>query len=402
VLVSFLYPFPLRGADAPFLWVYYHQLSKLKPDQVCFILDHSYLQPLEYFEEKGRWEMQNEFVTKETHSKINQYGNHLLPQARLSEIYAETNHDLTFFRNYLSFPIPKLQALIYEKLKIISSITKIDAVMSWSNCPSLQYACDALGIRVIYNELGPLRSSNFLPTGCFDFSGVNGHTSAVTRFVRFVDQYKRGFIELSSREAILAKFADKLGTVKKITPRYEYGLALQVENDSNVIAYSNGFDNVKLINEIKKKSNSILIRKHPGSSIDYSVYGELDRSPTSIEFILNCKKIASVNSGTIMEALLFDKKVELFGDCPYKIIYMGEKFPEFSEKEFKKLVLNFLVFNYFMSFRFLFDMDYISFRLLDPDEWQVNLFHKFIWNELAKGNFLKNCLKEYGKIFLNS
>ena len=34
MFISFLYPFPIRNVEAPYLWVYYKQLTELDPKSV--------------------------------------------------------------------------------------------------------------------------------------------------------------------------------------------------------------------------------------------------------------------------------------------------------------------------------------------------------------------------------
>ncbi len=372
MLISFLYPFSLRGFDAPYLWIYYHQIQKLGGDNLAFILDESYKKPLEYFIQTNRNELNSEYVNQNINSTINNYKYYILPSKELQQIYSESD-DLAFFKKYLTVVIPDLYSLIFDILQLALKDYKIDAVLSWSNCPSLQKACDDLSIKVIYNEIGPLRSPQFVSTGFFDFSGVNGCTSSERRFEDFLTEYREGAIKLYSTDAVLNKLA--LIEIKEEAELFDYGVALQVENDSNIVAYANEYNNVRLIDEIKNKANSTLIRKHPASNVDYTKFGVMDDSITSISFIKKCNKIASVNSGTIMEAILLGKSVEIYGDCPYKIINFGSRYKEFGSKEYHCLVVNFLALNYLIPFQLIFDIQYIGFRLSNPSESQIRACH---------------------------
>lgn len=202
MIVSFLYPFNLRGVDAPYLWVYYHQLAKFLPDEITFIGDESYLYELEYFRKNKRWEISNEFVTQKNFFAQNDFSYLCLDKTKLMGIYNKYEDDLVFFKEYLTSDIPELADIIKAAIKKLLQTTTVDAVISWSNCPSLQEVCNEYSIPVIYNEVGPLRSPVFLYSSFFDFNGVNGNTSVGNRFAKFISAFDSGNIELSSIETL--------------------------------------------------------------------------------------------------------------------------------------------------------------------------------------------------------
>ncbi|MFX9097312.1 hypothetical protein ABTN72_20125, partial [Acinetobacter baumannii] len=81
---------------------------------------------------------------------------------------------------------------------------------------------------------------------------------------------------------------------------YDVGIVLQVENDSNILAFSNSFDNQALLDYaegsfIGKK----IVRPHPGSHfrlIENPGY-EIDNNNLSIiDFLKKCRKILTINS----------------------------------------------------------------------------------------------------------
>lgn len=381
MIISFLYPFPLRSIEAPFLWVYYCQTNYLNASEVEFILDDTYLQGNRYFKEKMRWENNPMFGYAVSDEKSSKYVKHVLDANKLDIIYKSYSNDLEFFCKYLTEEIPKLSDILYEVLKKILQEKKIEAVLSWSNCPSLDRVCKELGLTIIYNELGPLRSPNFINTAFFDFSGVNGNTSSSLRFKNFVNDYKNDKIELYETSMILSKIALADNILHDdAKEEFEYGVVLQVENDSNVIAYANGFDNLKLIDYVENITDSFLVRKHPQGLRDYSNLKYIDDSSNSLDFMRKCKNIISVNSGTMMEAILLNKNVVILGDSPYNIINDNDKFPEFSKNEFSKLVINFLAFNYVIPLDIMFSIDYLRFRLQEFSEYKINLFHRNLFN----------------------
>lgn len=401
MIVSFLYPFNLRGVDAPHLWVYYHQLTKFMHNEIIFIGDKSYLYELEYFRSTNRWEVSNDFVTQKNFLEQKNFTFFCLEQVGLDNIYSQYETDLDFFREYLITKIPDLMDIIKDAISRILQNTNIDTVISWSNCPSLQYVCNELSIPVIYNEVGPLRPPVFLYSSFFDFSGVNGFTSSSSRFNQFILDFDSGKIELFQKDDLIKIFVKQeyLDLFNNVVyePSYDYGLALQVENDSNVIAYANGFNNQKLIAMYSDLSNNVLIRKHPASKVDYSMFGELDSSENSILFIKKCKNIATVNSGTALESLFLGRDVYIHGDSPFNILNENMHKNKYDHELFKLLALNFLLISYLVPFEYLYDKAYIKFRLANKSEVDLFNFHKVIWMKVSQYE-----LYQHSKYKLNS
>jgi hypothetical protein len=94
-------------------------------------------------------------------------------------------------------------------------------------------------------------------------------------------------------------------------PSFEIGLPLQVENDTNIIAFANGWTNDQLIEVASSLygSDKTLVRRHPGGLRNYpDIRAENDQSANSIEFIQRCARIATVNSSVGLESLLFDRQ----------------------------------------------------------------------------------------------
>ena len=401
MIVSLFYPFSLRGIDAPFLWVYYSQISSFKKDEIIFLIDESYLQSKAYFEENNRWEIKYGYHSDYIELKKNDFENHVLPQSCLNDIYNSFESDLIFFKAYLTEVIEPFEEVFLESLKKLLKSHKIDVVLSWSNCPSLQSACDKLGIKIVYNELGPLRPPVFRNTAFFDFKGVNGNTESGIRFEAFKKSIQGKEYLLMGYEEILTHFLKqeylhyakhpKSNSVSEI----DLGLILQVENDSNVIAYSNGFNNDKLISVSlsEKEGQRVVAREHPQGLKKYKDKVEIDVSPNSIAFINKCNKLKTVNSGAAFEAALLGKEVEILGDSPYKIL--NGIIPDSIEH---LVAINFLAFNYLVPFNHVFDKKYISFRLSNSDELTLYFYHVSLYRKDASDDFSELLIEANEKI----
>ena len=390
MIVSLFYPFNLRGKDAPFLWVYYSQISSFKKEEVTFLIDKSYLHPKTYFEENNRWEIKEGYWSESVELKKNDFNNYVFPQSKLDDIYNAFESDLIFFKTYLTDVIEPLETVFLETLKKMLESHKIDVVLSWSNCPSLQSACDKLGIKTAYNELGPLRPPVFKKTGFYDVKGVNGNTDSETRFNAFKREIHGKDHLLMSCEEILTHFLkqdylqyakySKSNSISEI----DLGLILQVENDSNVIAYSNGFNNDKLISiSLSEKENQrVVAREHPQGLKKYKEKIEIDISPNSLTFINKCKRLKTVNSGAALEAALLGKEVEILGDSPYKIL--NNLIPNSIEH---LVAINFLALNYLVPFDKVFDKEYIAFRMSNPHELTLYFYHVSLYSKEISNNF---------------
>ncbi len=177
------------------------------------------------------------------------------------------------------------------------------------------------------------------------------------------------------REELLAFITNETNYAQIVTEdtnEYDVGLPLQVEDDSNIIAFSNGLNNFELIRLTKKLfPGRILIRRHPGGYVDYndSRLGYVDKSVDSIQFIKKCRQIVTINSSTALEAALLGKKVTVFGEASFKMLSNLDDVREIRER------LNFLVFGYLIPYSLLFDKEYYHWRLSRPSETEIYLYH---------------------------
>lgn len=251
-----------------------------------------------------------------------------------------------------------------ELIKLLEQ-TKIKGIVLWSNCPSIKKIAQKYKIPVIHNEMGPLREPTYLPTCYFDFSGVNGETESASRFTKYTQSENESYNDLS-RLALVSLFSKVVKPIREFN-KYQVGLPLQVEDDSNIIAFSNGFDNSELINYAKNKTDSILVRKHPYGRVDYDdiITGSSELSPQ--EFISLCEYIITINSSVGLEAMLLGKPAELLGDSPFNFI--DQKNEDFIKQ------LRFGLLNYLVPFDFLFNEEYYDWRSTMPHENSIREKH---------------------------
>ncbi|MDA5534846.1 hypothetical protein HB976_07320 [Yersinia mollaretii] len=283
-----------------------------------------------------------------------------------------------------------LEIILNDIFNDLASKYEISAIVLWCNIPSVAYIAEQMKIKVIHNEMGPLRAPNYIGTCYFDFSGVNGNTEASKRFISFskekyfneVDQFERNYL----LNLLKIEGQEKDTTVEEI---YDIGVPLQVEDDSNIIAFSNGFSNLELITYCRSLSNNILIRKHPSGYINYSEITPNSEMLTPQDFIEKCRNIVTINSSVGLEAILYGKKTTILGDSPFKLL------SECADKENFGKFLDFIILNYLIPLEFLYNKNYYDWRLSNPSEKEIRNYHlnyylkksierKMLFNELRK------------------
>jgi hypothetical protein len=382
IFVSFLMPYPIRNKEAPYLWIFYKQLSLFKSDEIVFIGDAYYRKDPVLLKDRDEiTEASANYgeYNVPTIEHINQYTFCDVPSTSIFATLDRQNHSNTnqIFKSLLTQALPELVDFLDTNISELLKKYDIAGVLSWCNVPSLSLVALKYNIPIIHNELGALRSTNYLPMAYFDFSGVNGHTEAKTRFSDFKQEVAN--LPLLSMEALrdLVLNVDFPDSDKNTV---DVGVALQVEDDSNTLAYSNGFDALSLIRWVNKKysNQKIVLRQHPVAHFSYEKLGQMDESGSIFEFLSKCRTIVTINSSVALEALLFEKEVEILGDSPFRFIL------EINNPEEKRWALNFAVFAYMVPYDFLFDYDYYLWRVSKPSEADIFVKHLAFYQEKVK------------------
>ncbi|WP_440973086.1 GT99 family glycosyltransferase N-terminal domain-containing protein [Pseudomonas koreensis] len=375
MLTIFLPPFPFRGLEAPYLWVFYKYLHESK-EPLHFMMSPSYLRSAKHFADEKRWEVATASYSHLGYSSpsadvlARHHFSHFEDTIFTQLMESSGNNPILAFKRLLTERIPFLENAIETML---SGRETPEAIVSCLNCPSLEAVALAQGIPVIHIELGPLRAPNYRWTAYFDFTGVNGNTEAEKRFLQAESTFGE---KPTSIEQLREFFITCSYVFQPCSPDDSVGVPLQVEDDSNLIAYSNGYDNNSLIAFARFCENeNLLIRAHPSSQ--FTLRGEdtqIDHSGNSIEFLGKCREIITINSSVGLEGLLFERKVTALGDCSFAFINRAT-----SEQE-RVNRLAFYLFCYLVPFDAAFNPAYIRFRLNNPSELEI-----LQWNMNAYG-----------------
>jgi hypothetical protein len=371
MIAAFLLPFPLRGYPAPYLWVYYRLLSSFG-ERMLFIASEDYLRDPHRWQAQNRWELQmvnaerlQYRVPSPENMAAHEYG--FLGEAVFETLLAQSGgNPIAAFKRLLSEKVPCLDAAFAEILSTTPA-EGIEAILTWCNCPSLSAAAAARGIPVIHLEVGPLRWPQYRPTAYLDFSGVNGNTEAKRRYLAS-DFRPDGAYDIETLRRFFYLPADTAAA----ETQFKLGVALQVEDDSNVLAFGHGFDNQSLLvfAHLRRPDRDVLVRGHPGSLFALKAdWYTVDKSPDSVAFIRQCERMLTINSSVGLEAMLLQTPVEVLGDCAHRFI------AESADERERAARLAFYLFAYLVPMHLIYDSAYLRFRLGRPSEHEIVLRH---------------------------
>ena len=354
----YLNNYDIRPCKAQYLYWYLNMLEKF-PDAL-FVLNKDYLNP-----DPNRWEIRDK--KKANKNWVYKVPKNYVLLPKIEEMEDVKRRDFQNPASFLKLCVNQHITDLDEALDKIINENKIEAAFTCVNNKTLENVCFSYNIPVIHNEQGPLRPPFFHGTVYLDFSGVNGRTEFYSRFLNFQEME----VELYSKDELLRivtkpeqySYVSKLVKAK---PIYDCGVALQVDVDTNMIAYNNGWTSADLINKAMKEHGRVLIRNHPLASMQYASNtslgnGVIDKSANSLEFISKCKKIVTINSSVAFEAMLLGREVEILGDSPFAAI------PKMDE-ETKLVALNFAIFGYLIPDYLWGDKEYFKFRIFAKNE----------------------------------
>lgn len=371
MLAAFLPPYPFRAQAAPYLWCYYRLLCEWADESAFFITGRDYVRATGDWE--GRWECDQAVQSRLGYSlPVNimpeQHHYAWLDENRFDDWLNKLNgNPIEAFRRFLC----ERDAAFERELEALldAAPAELEAIVTICNSASLEAVCAARGIPVIHIELGPLRGPLYRETAYVDFRGVNGNTESAQRYSLCYDWQ----LSLTTRE-LLHFFLTHPETCQKLPAQttYEYGAVLQVEDDSNLVAYGNGMSNLALLAAVRQKvaADDLLVRAHPGSPFSLKAAQiNLDNSPNSLYFVALCRQILTINSSVGLEALLLDKPLTVWGENSYNFILEAHDDAE------RKRRLSFYLFGYLVPFSLQLKPAYLRFRLGQPEQHDIILCH---------------------------
>lgn len=370
MIAVFLPSFPFRGKTAPYLWVFYRLLQEIK-EPCLYLIGREYLTP------SGEWENRSELSEEgQAHfgyqlpvpETLQRHTYELLPDAPFKALMQQYSGDGNLaFKHFLTEPVPALGEFLSGAIDKYTH-SSIEAIITWCNCPTLEAIAAAKGIPVAHLELGPLRAPAFRPTGYLDFRGVNGNTEARSRFEseRSTFDWNIGWSELDA-------FFRTSVRVDEQRSEFACAIPLQVDDDSNLIAFGNGFDNKSVVQFAHDRYPSVpvLVRPHPAAKLKTALNppATADTSASITQFLSRASHVLTINSSVGLEAILQGIPTTILGDCSYGFVN------DANSPEEKTQRLAFYLLAYLVPFDLIFNPIYLRFRLAGPSTFEIINLH---------------------------
>lgn len=299
------------------------------------------------------------------------------------------------FQNLIEEKGSKLEAMMflikerYEPLeRLIESIIleiekeeKIEGILNWQvHFKSVRCVAQRHNIPIIVNEYGPLRFPVYRTTGCICKKDIHMSDEVKVRYRQFLEEQKNSKVPILSRRELLSLFLlpDQFDKIEYLHKKSDWEIGIVGTSPVSAVLYSKSFyDDLQLINDLRQvyRDRDILFRKHPGIGdpyqADYYYIKNYDKSVSSLEFVTDCKRIASVHSSVIFEAMLYGKPT--FSKCDlsqyaYKCEHNYEKkYALPVEEEF----LCFILFSYLVPYEIMLNEEYLRWRLTEPSESDI-------------------------------
>lgn len=374
----FLPPYPFRGVKAPYLWLFLKYLH-CSNEKILFITSPDYVEVINDETQHSRWEFDAASMASLGYSipdeqSLARHEYLYLDHALYETMLAQHHHDpIKSFTTFLTESIFELENELFSLLTK-EIIQRVDAFVSICNCPSLEKVARALNKEVIHLEIGPLRAPMYRNTAYLDFTGVNGNTEARARYESCQTE-----IDITCSMNDLHRYFLEAISLPSSSENQVAGIVLQVEDDSNIIAYSHNFTNISLISYVRQQHSleNILVRAHPGSlfRLRDDIFS-IDASANSLEFIQKCHSIYTINSSVGLEALLCEKKTNILGDCSYAFVAEEASGPN------RVNAMAFYLFAYLVPFELIFNLEYLRFRLDHPAELDIVRKHLQFYSKM--------------------
>ncbi|HHO0460457.1 hypothetical protein ACIAGK_24140 [Klebsiella quasipneumoniae subsp. similipneumoniae] len=374
----FLPPYPFRGVKAPYLWLFLKYLH-CSNEKILFITSPDYVEVINDETQHSRWEFDTASMASLGYSlpdeqSLARHEYLYLDHALYETMLAQHHHDpIKSFTTFLTESISELENELFSLLTK-EIIQRVDAFVSICNCPSLEKVARALNKEVIHLEIGPLRAPMYRNTAYLDFTGVNGNTEARARYESCQTE-----IDITCSMNDLHRYFLEAISLPSSSENQVAGIVLQVEDDSNIIAYSHDFTNISLISYVRQQHSleNILVRAHPGSlfRLRDDIFS-IDASANSLEFIQKCHSIYTINSSVGLEALLCEKKTNILGDCSYAFVAEEASGPN------RVNAMAFYLFAYLVPFELIFNLEYLRFRLDHPAELDIVRKHLQFYSKM--------------------
>lgn len=392
MIVPFL--FGIEKNPIHYLWIFYKYMEFALENDYPIIAEEAYFEKPSIYEAKKEYpflNIENNYNTvhefkKPTDDDMKKLKKYIITKEEKQKIISEYKTDMEAYKSLLVKENKKIEKLITKKIEEIEKKDgKIDAILTWTWYKSLEKVCKEKNIQLILLEQTTFRPNTYgIKLGYFQFYDKYNSYQVDADYIKFLQENNNIF----TRKELLAIFLSKenLQYINYLNnqPSYEFGINIGPDHDPLAEANCNirDTDVLKQITKISP-SKDISLRVHPAHS-NRNKYNDLynvDNSKSSLEWILNCRRIVSVGSNISFETMLLGRTAYILGDnFPY--LYGGiNSLKYIDEKVCDIKYLNYLIFCYYVPYDLMFNNEYIKWRLTNPE---LNEIYNYNQNYIMK------------------
>ena len=382
-------------------WIFY-RLFQIAKNNNCIIAQENHYQSIDekkrnYFHENSKL-MGYKLPKNEDLKEAKKYQ---ITNGETRKILSKYNSRYEAARTLIVKRDQDFEQILEDKINKIESLTrkKVEVIITWVGLKSLYEVAKKRKIKVIIMELSPIRKPNYNMTlGYFTFKDKYDLNGCKEEYQQFLKEYNLNKVPILNRKELFALClpTKKINLLKKIEEpeKYDLGFSPGIKQDFF-------FDNFKkesladTINKIKNNffEGKVSVRFHPFFQWNMDIKNwDIDQSSTSLEWILQCRRIVTSVSNVGFEAMLAGKTAYVLSDyMPYSFITINEL--DYIEDQIVDLkFINFMFFSYFVPWDLMVKDDYINWRLTNPSPLEIYIKHfSYIKKQLQiKGNLTLN------------
>lgn len=384
--VPIIFGYEIYNEIPVFLGFFYKFVTQcLKYNWPIIAQENYFVDPVE-IEKKYNYKIENCFFyhgsNKLTFKDINSLDKYVIPKDVSNEIIKQCGNIDNAWIEIMIKKFDILEKNIYDMLNIIKEKYKmpIKAVLLWRHNETIYQLCKKMNIKVIEMEFSTFRYPFYNERiSYFQFENKYSTKEFNNRYNKFLNLHKKkSNIPILSRKEILSLFLAKenIEYINRLDDPiiYDIGLAFGLDKDYESKAMKE-LSNKELYSGFKGlyDENKTLLKFHP-SSIHKSIKNSnIDNSKFSADFILKCRRVASVLSNIGLESMLFGKTSYVLGNMPFRNVCIYDF--EYSDEITNLLSLNYIVFGFLTPYDLMLDENYLNWRLTFPDEIEIYMKH---------------------------
>lgn len=363
-------------------WLYeFLQFIKMQSREPfgAMIVQEEYIRPLHEWRAMGRKEMDEPVAShKIAQQEMERVHFYALPKS-LFALLREQTGSLSNASACLSVNrYEPLENWLYETFRKIEadSKEKIEALIMFRQYRSIDFAAQKCGIKIFYYDAGAFRPPIYRDTVYLDTHGHCTHCGIERRYMEFCGQIQKipQDMLLSNKEILTLM----------LEPAYKHKIQLLDQPTVFTCGVAQQSDIITLMIPETHTSNTdlavlarehfpipqILVRGVPGKGAA-PLEMQLDDSPFAIDFISKCDCIFTRASNMAYEALLMGKQLYCTERGLYQFKGMQSADYPSGRVESDPLFLAFVAFAFYIPREFLYDSEYLSWRLSEPSEAEI-------------------------------